>query len=194
MRIGLVKKYGDFENIFEYDSLSLADSRTLSESILEDCNMPMTKEDMVKELQKRESECEKIDRFTKSKMNLVKALFEIKEEVDNDTFLKLCDAAENETNFMDVLVLTNSVLEEINKIKSDKYSSNKTPTYVGYSLTPMTPYKTYLFFDSKQKLDDAYTELLEKGYITTENVNIIMNKSFGITEVYSVKNRKQEEI
>ena len=188
MRIGLVKKYGDLENIFEYDSLSFEDAKTISESVLADCNMLMFKEDMIEELKKRESA------FKNSKMYLVKELFEIKEEVDDDTFIKLCEAIENGANFMDVIVLTNSVLEEINRIKSDKYSSNKTPTYVGYSLTHVTPYKTYLFFDSKQELNDAYTKLLEKGYITTENVSIIMNKSFGITEVYSVKNKKQEEI
>ena len=195
MRVGLVTNSGKVENIFEYDCAYIGDTESLVEVLLEECNMLVSREEMIKILNERKQENQESN-WAKSPLDkLVHTLFEVKEEISDNTFLDLCSVMEGNKFYEQLLVLTNSICEDINTFKINTYSNgNQSVTYVGNAYKQNTPYKTYLIFETQEELYEAYNKLLSAGYISTDNVKIVVNKCYGITEVYSVKNEKQEEI
>ena len=195
MRVGLVTNSGKVENIFEYDCAYIGDTESLVGVLLEECNMLVSREEMIKILNERKQENQESNWAKSPVSKLVCALFEIKEEISDNTFLDLCSVMEGNKFYKQLLVLTNSICEEINTYKINTYSNgNQSVTYVGNAYKQNTPYKTYLIFETQEELYEAYNKLLSAGYISTDNVKIVVNKCHGITEVYSVKNERQEEI
>lgn len=195
MRVGLVTNSGKVENIFEYDCAYIGDTESLVGVLLEECNMLVSREEMIKILNERKQENQESNWAKSPVSKLVYALFEIKEEISDNTFLDLCSVMEGNKFYKQLLVLTNSICEEINTYRINTYSNgNQSVTYVGNAYKQNTPYKTYLIFETQEELYEAYNKLLSAGYISTDNVKIVVNKCYGITEVYSVKNERQEEI
>lgn len=188
MRVGLVSSHGDIDHIFEYNSVGFYVGSYVADKILTECNMPFTKEEMVKRLKHNKSNK---DKLTQNKLRFLYAVLNASEKIDDNTFIDLCDIKTESKYHCEVLVLENDLIKETVKSKRNKYSEEATPnTYVGFLYERHNPYKTYLFFDSREELEKAYDELMYKGYLLTDNARLVVNEHYQVTEVYTV-NKEQ---